>query len=190
MKKIFIILFLIFAMSDFNVAQSRLPEFDKAKQIRLLESTRKDVKRIFADYEHDDSDDDYHSQDFSTKNAGIEVSFAKVDCSDDSEYWNVAEWVVTKIVIFPENPIKVKDFNFSSFTKKMKNEESLESYAYQDEKSGIIFVINGNKIDKIILYPPKSNIAFLCSSENTSEILSGEKGWLILSWKRRHLVAV
>ncbi len=56
MKKIILFVFISSIMCGFVFAQTPFPELDKVKQIKLLESTRKDVKRILAEYE-DDNDD-------------------------------------------------------------------------------------------------------------------------------------
>ncbi len=167
--------FLFSAMCSFAFAKMPFPEFDKVKEIKLLESTREDVKKILADYEHDDSDDEDYKQYFSTKNAEIEVTFSSEDCSNDSEYWNVSEWIVTKIKITPKDTLKNKDFNFSNFKKEVPDEESPELYTYHDEKSGIVFEIDEEEIQKIILYPPKSKNSFLCSNEKTLEVYSNQK---------------
>lgn len=179
MKKLSITLFLILAFCAFCFAQSKLPEFDKAKEIKLLKSTREDVKKIFADFEHDEDENEDYEQYFSTKNAEIEVIFSVGNCADENsdEIWNVAEWKVTKIKITPEETLKLEDFkfDFSSFTKEIENEETPEYFKYHNENAGIVFEIYDGEISKIIIYPPKSNIAFLCANEKTSEIISGEK---------------
>ena len=175
MKKIITLFFLFSAMCGFAFAKTPLPELDKAKEIKLLESTREDVKKILADYEHDDSDDEDYKQYFSTKNAEIEVTFSSGDCSENFSYWNVSEWVATKIKITTEDTIKSKDFNFSNFKKEIPDEESPEFYNYHDEKSGIVFEIDEDEIQKIILYPPKSKNSFLCNNEKTLEVYSNQK---------------
>ncbi len=177
MKKIFVTLFFISTMCAFAFAQSPLPELDKAKQIKLLESTREDVKKIFAGYEHDDSENEDDTQYFSTKNAEIEVTFSGGDCSDDSEYWNVPKWTATKIKVTPENTIKIKDFkfNFSSFKKEIEDKEYPEDYIYHNENSGIVFQIEEGEIVKIILFPQKNKTGFLCDNENALEVFSKAK---------------
>lgn len=50
MKTTVTFLFLIAVMSLNVFAQSPADELDKIKQIKLLESTRKDVERILKDY--------------------------------------------------------------------------------------------------------------------------------------------
>ena len=177
MKKIIAALFFISAMCGFAFAQSQLPELDKVKKIRLLESTREDIKKIFAGYEHDDSEDEDDTQYFSTKNAEIEVTFSGGDCSDNSEYWNVPKWTASKIKVTPENTIKIKDFkfNFSSFKKEIEDKEYSEDYIYHNENSGIVFQIEEGEIVKIIVFPQKNKIGFLCDNENSSEIFSNAK---------------
>ena len=176
MKKTFDFIVCSLALCGFAFAKSPLAELKKAREIKLLQSTREDVKRILAGYEHDADEDEDNEQTFSTENAEIEVSFAKGDCADDSEYWNVDEWVVTKIEIDPENELKVEDiaFNFSGFTKEV-DEEYPEDYIYQDENSGIVFIIDDKEIRKITIFPSKSNLPFLCEKKETKEVSSYEK---------------
>ncbi len=175
MKKIIVFLFFILTVCGSAFAQLRLPELDKAKEIKLLESTREDVKKILAGYENDDSDDEDYKQYFSTKNAEIEITFSSGDCSEDFSYWNVSEWIVTKIKITPEDTLKTKDFNFSNFRKETEDKEFPEFYTYHDEKSGIVFEIDEEEIQKIILYPPKSKNNLLCSNEKTLKVHSNQK---------------
>lgn len=174
MKKITFLFFLFSAMSGLVSAQSPLSEFDKAKEIRLLESTNEDVRRILAGYEHDADEDEDSEQYFSTEKARITVIFSEADCTDDRAYWNVPKMTATKITIIPEETIKYKDFDFSTFTKEIEDEES-EYYTYHDEKAGIAVEVDDGEIQRIVFYPPKDKIGLLCSNENTLEIVSGEK---------------
>ncbi len=177
MKKISFILFFILLMCGFSFAQKTFPEFEKAAKIKLLQSTREDVRKIFAGFETED--DEFHEQYFSNKNAEIAVTFSAGKCADEDseEIWNVAEWKVTKIKITPEETLKLEGFkfDFSSFKKEIRDEEYPDYFIYHDENAGIVFEIDEGEIQKIIFYPPKSNIAFLCVNETTAEIISGEK---------------
>jgi len=173
-KKIIGFFFLLSAMCCFVSAQSPLAEFDKVKEIKLLESNREDIKRILAGYEHDKSAEDY-KQYFYTKNAEIRITFSKGDCMKSSSYWNVSEWVVTNIKLTTKEKLKVKDFDFSNYTKEIDDEEVPEDYVLHDEKSGVAFEIEDQEVQQIVFYPPISKTAFLCSNDNTVEVLSGEK---------------
>ena len=175
MKKTIFLFFLFSTTSVFVFAQSPLIEFDKAKEIKLLESTNEDVKRILADYEHDADEDEDAEQYFSTEKARITIIFSEDDCSDDSTDWNVPKLTATKITIIPEETIKSENFDFSSFTKEIEDEDSPEYYTYHNEKAGIAFKVDDGEIQRIVFYPPKDKIGLLCSNESTMEIISGEK---------------
>jgi hypothetical protein len=176
MKRIILLLAFILAACSFAFGQTSFAEFEKAREIRLLQSNLAGVKAIFAGYEHDDDEDEDYRQWFSTENAEIKVTFSKGNCAEDSEAWDVAEFVVTKIEISPENDIKVKDFkfDFSGFTKEIEDKDEPEDYIYHDETSGIIFVVESGKIVKIILFPSKSSYPLLCDNEDTKELRSNE----------------
>lgn len=73
MKKTIFFLFIILAMGSSAFSQSSIPEFDKAKQIKLLEATREKVKKILADFENDDLDDESQFQSFSNKVASYQI---------------------------------------------------------------------------------------------------------------------
>jgi hypothetical protein len=135
MKKFIAFIFISMAFCGVVLAKKTLPEFEKAREIKPLQSTREDVKRILADFEHNEEKEEDYTQTFSGKKAEITVYFSRGDCSEDFQSWNVAEWVVTRITITPEDAIKVKDFkfNFSDFTKETEDEEFPEDYIYYNE---------------------------------------------------------
>lgn len=173
MKKIFIIVFFISAMCGFAFAQSRFPEFEKAKKIKMLESTREDVKKIFPEYDADDDDTAL----FSTENATLKVTFSEGGCKEDYEFWNVPQWVATSVLIVLEKRFKPSDFNFNfaDFKKENTDEEYPKDYDYHNENLGILFKIYDGRISRVFFYPPKSKTGFLCSNESTSGYFSGEE---------------
>lgn len=180
LKSVFL-LFLFFLMSNFIFAQSSFAEFDKVRQIRLLHDNRENVRRILAGYETDfsEDDDESDSDDFSTKNAEIEVFYSDGGCSED-ELWNVSKLIVTKIEISLENQIKIKDFkfDFSGYTRK--TEDSTNSYLLYDEYDGIAFEIEKNKVRGIVFFPSKGDFSLLCKNEETQEFSSNEKQFIDL----------
>lgn len=177
MKDFFLFAILILTINISSFAQSLSYELDKIREIKMLESTREDVKRILTEYEHDADEYEYYSQDFSTKNVEIEITFAKGDCSDNAEKWNVPEWTVTKIEITTEDKIKIKDFgfDFSKYNKETEEDNLPEFYRYHNEDEGIIFEIRNDEVSEIIIYPTESKFGSLCNNETTEEIISGEK---------------
>ena len=177
MKKIAIVFVFCLAACGAALAQSSLSVFEKAREIKILESTLNDVQRIFVNFEAGDFDDDLYEQWFYGENVSIRVLFSSGDCSDDSEYWNVRKLTATKASITFKNPVKIEDFkfDFSSFKKEIEDEESSDDYIYQNENSGILFDIHDHKIERIILFPSKSHYSSLCKNEKTEKIFSKEK---------------
>jgi hypothetical protein len=175
MKKIIAYLFIISAMCSSAFAQSRLSEFVKAKEIKLLESTRDDVKRILADYESNDSD----AESFSTENADIKISYSTGNCSNDdnSERWNIPKGKVKFIKISFNNSIKIKDIrlDFSNFQKERKYDDIDDLYIYRNKNLGIAFEVNENEVETIFLFPPISNYSLLCNNETGKEFYLSER---------------
>lgn len=171
-------LIICFFLSINVFSQSLKKELEKAKQIRLLESTLEDVRKTLADFEHDDEDKDYYIQDFTNQNVEITVTFSLgADCDNARSNWKVVKGIATKINLTPTAPLKVKEFDFTDFKKETKDEEKPEDYFYHNENAGISFEIENGEIIEITLYPPKSKIGFLCENDLTENILSGKESY-------------
>lgn len=178
MKKIFILVVFSLTIYNFVYAQSSFIELNEIKQIKLLESSREDVEKIFAGYSFVFSDVAHHSQLFTTKTAYVDISYSTGNCSDNSEIWNVSEWKVTTIEISPKNPIEVKDieFDFSKFRKERHYINKSDSYVYHKKDLGIAFEIDKNQIQKIFLFPSKINPSFFCDNKTARKFISN-KSW-------------
>lgn len=159
-------------------AQSRIPEFDKAKQIKLLESTREDVKKILADFKLDDDADENNEsdsrQDFSTKNADIEITYSTGECSDesdDTDIWNVGRGKVTFVEISLNKPLKLKKlkYDISSFRNEQKYANVEDLYVYHNKDLGVAFLVNDGKIETIHLFPTNSYYSSLCENEEAED---------------------
>lgn len=66
-------------------------------------------------------------------------------------------------------------FDHSNFKKEVEDEDLYESYLYLNEKSGVVFQIDGGEVRKVIFYPNESSKRLLCRNENTSEVFSNRK---------------
>lgn len=168
MKKIITFIVFSLAMCSFAVAQSPLADFEKVKEIRLLESKRKDVKRILADY----TSDNYES--FSNENFDIDIDYADGEsCSeeDSDAIWNVSKWKVTRIEISPNIPMKFEDIGIdsSNFQREKKYTNVNEIYVYHNKMLGIAFEVNEDEIETIFLFPSTGNYSLLCDNETAEE---------------------
>ncbi len=175
MKKILLTIFLILITYNFAPAQTLLSDINKVRKIKLLDSNFKDVKKILG--ENDEREKENYWQFFSSENASIRVEFSTGDCSEGSGNWNVPKWKVTKIVVTPDDDIKVEDFkfDFSGFTKRIDDKEFPRNYIYYNRNLGITFEIGDDEILKIFFYPAEYQIGFLCNNEKTLEVLSAKK---------------
>lgn len=176
MKKIFVLMILSLVMCSFALAQSPLAELYQVKKISLLESTREDVLKTLAEFELGISDDLRYYQSFSNDKVHITVSYADGNCADDLEDWNVPEWKVTSIEISPKNKIQIENsgVDFSKLTKERHYANYPDSYVYHNRDSGVAFEVNENKIERIVLFPPKRNISLLCSKKAAKKFYLGK----------------
>lgn len=160
-------------------AQFNIPEINKVKDIRLLESTTFDVQRLLVGFETDGWEAGDLDQSFSTDNYSIDISYSSGQCSeDDDEIWNGKEWTVTKIVIEPNDSLKVKDlgFDFKKFKKEQYYAEDSHLFIYHDKSKGFAFKVDEKEgeVEKIILIPPKSSNVRICDNDVAKEFVSSE----------------
>jgi len=200
MKKFIFLVIFCLAMYGFTFAQSRLPELDKIEQIKLLESTRDDVKRIFSEYaedfEEDEEDEDVEEDEISTENMRISFSYSLGNCSDDDEEeWNVPKGKVTEISIILEESAKPKALKIDlSKLERIKPyeddkedeeaEEDPDDYVYYDKESGISYGLYDGEIKNIKFIPAEKNFPALCANETVREFTSN-KEWLLKKLTKR-----
>lgn len=195
MKNIITLLLLIPAMCICAFAQNSFPELEIAKEIKLLKSTKSDIKAIMSEFDSDeysdsgeDDDDGSVMGEFRSDNAQVRVYYSSVGCSEDddgiSPEWNTPKITATKVVINFDDTVKLKDLglDLSTFKKRLEHEDAADDensifardYIYYDENAGIIITTNDDEIEEIILCPEKKQLGHLCNNETNSEILSGE----------------
>ncbi len=178
------------AACSFAFAQSPLAELDKVRQIKLLESTREDVKKIFGDDDEESEGNHYSTEDFR-----IRFSYASGDCSEeDEEEWNVAEGKVTEINVIIRDSDNSKDLKIDlsklERIKKYEDEEDdaedddADDYVYYDQEKGISYGVSDGEIVNIKFTPPETNYPALCSNENFREFNS-TKEWFLNKIKNR-----
>ena len=176
MKNIFLfaILFLIINITAFS--QTLSFELDKIREIKLLESTREDVRRILTDYKSDEEseDDPGGSETFSSEKIDVKISYTSGDCSDDADdtdEWNVPQGKVKSVEISFNDSVKPEDldYNISSLKKEQKYANVDDEFVYHDKKSGIAFFVyeddDEKTIDEIRILPDSKQSSSLCKNE-------------------------
>ena len=188
MVRISLIAWLILACSFLVNAQFSIPEINKLKSIKLLKSYRYEVQNILSDFELQNTDEEYHSQRFSTENYSVEVRYSNGNCVDDSDTWNVPEWIVTKIEIEPrENaiPIDKLGFDLSKLNKERHFEDRPSSFVYFDKEMGIAFEVDEKSVWKIILFGAANLKIKSCENDEGKKFTSSKK-WFVdskLKWR-------
>ena len=180
MKKILLSIIFCLSICGFTFAQSPYPELDKIKQIKLLESTREDVKRIFADYPF--SLDDFVPAD----NATIHIEYSTGNCSDKDEEWNIPQDIVTQITLVFRSPLKpeVLGVDLSKLIKEKQFKNLEKAFVYHNKSEGIAYDVDQGEIEGITFKPGKENYRLLCDKENVRKYYSS-KSWFYEKLKDR-----
>ena len=178
MKNISLFAALLLTINITAFAQSLAFELDRIRQIKLLESSRDDVRRILYDYKLDSAEKDdepSYSQDFSSEKLDIEISYTTGDCSDDADdtdEWKVAKGKVKFIEISFNDSVKFDELllNASDFQKEQRYANIEGDFVYHDKEKGIAFMINEGEISAIHLFPVKKQSSLLCKNEEAENL--------------------
>jgi hypothetical protein len=156
---------------------------NQIRQIKLLESTRADTKRILREY--DATDDDPYYQEFSNDNVTIEVTYSRGTCTGDaddedaSEIWNVREHTVTRIEISPTGSTSPVDIglDLSKFKKEPRYPNDSDAWVFHNKLLGFAVKTVENEIETLIFFPARANSARLCRNLTAAKGFYIRKGW-------------
>lgn len=179
MKKLIATVIFCLAICVSAFAQSPLAELDKIKQIKLLESTREDVKRIFKDFPNFDSNQ-IDKGFVQTKYLNIYLSYSSGKCSDereDGDEWNVPEGKIIELELNIMESISAQDLgiDFSKLRKEKTFNNSKITYVYYDKKAGVGYELWNGQIATITLRPSAKNYSLLCNNEKVKKFYSSKK---------------
>jgi len=173
----YLLIIFILALSNSIFAQSLSYELDKIRKIKMLESTRGDVKKVLRGYVSDDEEGDEpnSSQTFSYEKIDVEISYTSGVCSDDADdtdEWSVAKGRVKSIEISFDAPVKFEDLQYdaSDFQKEQRFADNEDDFVYHDKEKGIVFSVNEDGIYMIRLFPVKKQKLSLCKNEEAEEL--------------------
>jgi hypothetical protein len=178
MKKFILSLAFCLAAGGFASSQSPLPELDKIKQIKLLESTREDVRRILKDYKLNDDYERWHYERFTSASAEIKITYSNGKCSDGlDEDWNVSEWKVISIHISLNEPVKARNFgiDLSNYKKERIYANLKHTFKYHQKARGIGYNVNEDGIFGITLIPSRENYSLLCNTESVKKYYGSDR---------------
>lgn len=183
MKRVTTALLLILSLTGLTLGQSYRGLMATVREIKLLESTRDDVRQILADYNTSESDD--HFQRYYNDETDIRVHFSDGTCSndpeedDDSLVWRVSEWTVTRIEIEPSEAIAVEDsgFDLSKLKKEQMYRDMSDFYIHHNKAHGLAIETGEDGIKNIIFFPPTSRAKKLCEGSTAFKDFYSRKRW-------------
>ncbi len=183
MRLIFAVLFALFLTGQIR-AQLPSEVFTKSQQIRFLDSSRSDVRKLFAKYESDLDDED-NSDTFQAPGLEVEVWYASGECSESAgsntfpDVWNVKNGKVIKVAIRFEHPVAIAEFTLytSLLIREQSDEESPDNYVEFSKARGIMFDIVESGVERIVLFPPSSKSRFLCHDNTWGKGFYSSKAW-------------
>ena len=183
MKSLSTILLLTLVLAFTVYAQSFTDAVAKVRQIKLLESTRDDVKRVLSGYETSYYDD--HYQVLSKEDVRIEVTYASGICEEDSgeedasEIWSVEEWTVTRIEISSDEPVALRDagLNLRTLEKGPRFPNDPDSLVLHDKAGGVAIKTTEDGIENLIFFPPRLKANKLCRTSTAAKGFYTRKGW-------------
>jgi len=175
--RLFSILVLALTLTVTAFPQYHQKALDRAREIKLLQDDREAVQKAFHEFVLDGSDET--TDDFSFDGTSIEVTYSSGKCDEDEEeIWSAPEGRVIRIEILSEKELKAEDFaqELSGLMKEQKYADVESQIIYHDKKRGVAFEVDGDDIEKIILFPSVSGKPKVCSFKSAREFVS-EKSW-------------
>ncbi len=169
------LLTILLVMTSVCFAQQR-PVFDRAKKIKLLESSREDVIKLFEQenkFPYPSTTGEY----FSFENEGINVTYSAGKCSDDDQDWNVREGLATEIKITPKYSLKKEDLgiDLTSFRKQRTDPQRKGIYALYDKPGGIAVMIHFDLVKAIYLTPTSREYSRLCDNAEVTKYYKNKR---------------
>ena len=188
MKIFFLFAFLFLTMNITAFAQSLSFELDKIRQIKMLESTRDDIKRILLGYKSDDENDESDfSQTFSSEKMEVEISYTTGDCSDkaaEMDEWNIPKGKVKLIEITFTDSVTLEDLqlDLSDFKKEQKYSNVKDEFAYYTMDLGIVIYVTASEVKTFLIFPALKKSSLLCKNRKNEDAKKLRKGYSIKSF--------
>ncbi len=182
-KSLSISLLITLFLAGFAAAQTVQVALEDVKQIKLLVSSRDDVRKILANY--NTTFDDDRDQRFSNDAVDIRVTYASGTCSEEADYfdyedqWKVAEWKVTRIRIELLNSMDAGavGFDLSKFSKQQRYSYDEDSFIYHDKRLGMALEADEDGINEIILFPALGQKKVLCGNNELVKKFYASESW-------------
>jgi hypothetical protein len=138
--------------------------FKNIKKIKIFQSTREDVARIFGQPKNPINQ---YNNIYELKEGELDVEYSRGLCSSEKrEGWNVPEFVITRIFFTPNKQINHKKLLVgSNGFHKYEIRDVPGAFIYENDEKGIRYSITSKgKIEAITFYPPSKYDYLFCNS--------------------------
>ncbi|MBX7174284.1 MAG: hypothetical protein K1X72_25145 [Pyrinomonadaceae bacterium] len=188
MKKLFILICLSFIISH-PIRSQNLPELNKIREIKLLEHTNDDIRKILNEYKLIVWEKVTHRDTFETDNSVIEVNYSKGKSDPESGVsmgCEIPEWKATSITITLKKTINPKaiKLDFSNYRKEKVYYKFSDVHIFHNLNEGIGYRVNLAGLTEITYIPPKSKILLWCDQNLVKKVYS-RKSWFLTPLKER-----
>ena len=176
----FFVLFAMFlVLAAPSAAQYQDRALERARSVKMLSDDREAVRKIFYDFNLDDSDET--SDEFSFGDTQIEVTYSSGTCDEEEEeeeVWSIPAGRVVKVLISEYGEWKLKDLkiDLSALTKESRFLNSEASFIYHAKKDGLVVEVSGDEVENVLMFPSVDSTAKRCNSNFAKEFFA-EKSW-------------
>lgn len=155
-----------------------LNDLEKIKKIKLLESNRDEVGKLFVGYEESKKIiNSEHTETYFTGDGWFEFTYSEGKCDfDDKDGYESAEWNVESVKISPVNSINPKDYgiNLAQYKKEQVYKNVSDLYVYYDKDLGISFQGFDGELNEINFFPAQKYNSLMCHKERAKILSSTE----------------
>jgi hypothetical protein len=168
MKFKIIVICAVLLSSVFRIDAQTIKVIEKIKALKILSSTREDLRKIFSEAKNDE---DFYAESFYLKEGEIFAQYSVGLCGENNKTgWHVPEWTITSIWFElgkPFNPQKLK-IDFTGF-KKTSIFDVLGAFEYDNAETGISYSVNTKGRIELIDFSPASKFDYLDCETMTSQ---------------------
>lgn len=198
MKKVISLIVFVLAMSVSAAAQEVVSTLEKIREIKLLESSRDDVRRIFVGYEFKNYNISDYREWIKTKGIEIEFAYSEGNCKnkEDDDDYDVSEWKVSYIQISLHKPIELKELEkvlegfgakISAYRREKLYINDDDIYVRHNKVLGIGLEVVKDSVREIFFIAPRKYYPLICDKKIAKRRLS-TKSFFTLPIKERKLI--
>ena len=174
----FILFIALFVFAGLVLGQYQNRALERARSVKMLTDDRDAVRKIFHDFNLDDSDET--SDEFSFGETQVEVTYSSGTCDEDEkEIWDVAPGKVVRIRIEDYGEWKLADLltlDVSRLAKEQVYRGVGARSIFHSKTDGIAVEIDEDDVESVQIFPAIKSKVKVCKSDFAKDFMS-EQSW-------------